>query len=190
MEAVEVPKHPGYMGDRPLKYVQVTDTLVLHIDPEFEVRRVQFMARMLLAHGQHFPRVKFDDKYPKLAPDGRCYDNAMEVVQQYPGELIYCEGTMVFDTGRGLFAMPHGWCCTPDGQVVDPTCWKLQNDPKVLYLGIPFQLEYAQHWKRLYGFHGMLDGHPTLHDSVGVYVDQPTQWKKALLSPLQEVGLG
>lgn len=191
MESVEKPCHPGYMDQRTLSYVQVTDTVVLHIDPKFEQQRVAFMARALLAHGQQFKRNPFPDGYAKMEPSGRCYDQAMELASQHP-ELTYCEGTMIFDTGRGLFALPHGWCCLDDGTVVDPTCWKLQSDSKILYLGIPIRRHYADAWKARYGFHGILDGHPELHDTVGIYADDPSEWLQPMgeAQALKEVGLG
>ena len=177
------PKHPGHMDLERLRPLRVSDSIVLMTDPEFELQRVQYMARLLMSQGRVFKKAPFDDRYPRLDRAGRCYDQAMCLAIDYE-ELTYCEGAMVFHWRGQLFAMPHGWCSNREGFVIDPTCPKHQTDPAVSYLGLPIKKQYALDWHSLYGFHGMLDGHPEYGDSVGLYADSPALWCDSTLPPL------
>jgi hypothetical protein len=61
--------------------------------------------------------------------------------------------------------------------LIDPTAHKIQHIDTIAYWGIKFKTEYALKWEKRFGFHGMLDGHPELGDTVGVYVDSVQDWK-------------
>lgn len=177
-------KHPGYMNPFRIRQVKVTSSIVLLTDPEFEKARVAFMSRILDPHGVVFIKADYSDRsYANL----RCYDYAMLLCEKRP-ELIYCEGVMRFHGDGGHFDLPHGWTCTPDGVVVDPTCPTHQNNPDVEYIGIPFRMEYAKKWHRDWGFHGMLDGHPGLGYNLGVYADPERMWKQSLSVQLTPIG--
>lgn len=48
-------------------------------------------------------------------------------------DLVYCEGVVLFmSEGGRVYPMGHGWCSTKDGEVVDPTMWKSQTNPREL----------------------------------------------------------
>lgn len=69
-------------------------------------------------------------------PDRLCYGNAASTAATYVTEgLVYAEGFATVTAGAQLFPLPHGWCVTPGGAVVDPT-WDF--DPDTTYFGIAF----------------------------------------------------
>lgn len=101
---------------------------------------------------------------------GRCYESAFRVAVDHG--LIYCEGLLVTPQ---LMVMAHAWNCTPDGYAIDSLI-NPGREPYLFYLGIPFQTEYiVQHEKKV-GYYGLLDGHPTLGDTIGPYADPPEAW--------------
>lgn len=169
-------EHPGYMNPLRLKVIKIDDGLAVQIDPEFEARRVRYMRPLVDKYGLIFPQnVPFDDKYPRLNPRRRCYDNAMTLALDFP-ELIYCEGYMVFAGPDLALAMPHGFCVTQSGKVVDPTCSHLQHDRRVIYKGVKIKTDYMVSWYAKHSYYGVLDGHPALGDTVGVWADSPDLW--------------
>ena len=156
--------------------IRIAQTMIARIDPIFEKDRLVTMRPLLDAHGKEFRShgVEFEYSTPHALP-GRCFHNAMQLAQQH--ELTYCEGLMVMCShDYGLNFMAHAWCITEDGRVMDPTCHQVQYQNHLSYTGIAFKLSYALAWHSKYGFHGMLDGHPTLGSSVGVYSDPPEMW--------------
>lgn len=160
--------------------IMVAPGMIMRVCPEFELRRYRFMEGLLGEHGRLFDSARpYPLGLPRYPIGGRCYDQAAAVAQNT--DLIYCEGVLLIGlmTG-GFFPMPHAWCCTPDGTVVDPTCWSFQSRENIRYLGVPIQKRYVEWWEQEYGFHGLLDGHPELGDSVGVYADPVTMWKEVL----------
>lgn len=163
----------------------ITEGLIMRICWEFEHRRFLFMEGILKQHGKAFPRTAFDYAYPTKDWTGRCYDQAMWLANLCC--LTYCEGIMLARTPQGLLAMPHAWCCNERGEVLDPTAHKVQGNLNLTYIGIPIRKEYHEAWQAQYGFYGLLDGHPELGDTVGVYRDHPTQWK-VRLEGVQHVG--
>lgn len=173
--------HPGYFDGTGNRMIEVTPSLKLLVNPEFELRRAAFMLPLLREFGVLFKKVPFDDRFPRLNPLTRCYDNAAELALGYPDQLIYCEGLMLSRLPDGsVFPLPHGWCCTPSGHIVDPTCYKHQLEPSVTYLGVPIYLGYLVRWQALAGFYGLLDGHPEYGKRIGVYRDHPAKWLQLL----------
>lgn len=156
--------------------LMIDDTTVLRVCPEFEMRRYEFMKPVLRQHGEMFPKSPFDEAFPKGDYSQRCYDQAAALM--LCTDLVYCEGVMLVELAfnQGLFAMPHAWCCKADKSVVDPTAHKLQNHRRIRYLGMPFKHTYVIEWYRKWGYHGILDGHPELGDTVGPYVDPVERW--------------
>lgn len=177
--------HPGHMPSGGLSLVQVTPSLKLLINVQFEVERAEFMYPLLQQHGVIFKKAPFDGRFPRMGRESRCYDNAAKLAIDYPDQLIYCEGLMLFRLPDGsVFPLPHGWCCTPSGHVVDPTCHAHQSDPLVGYFGVPIYKGYVTRWHALAGFHGLLDGHPEYGRRVGIYRDHPAKWLQQLSEKL------
>lgn len=155
----------------------IDETTVLQVCPDYEHRRVKFMAEFLKKNGHAFRGIPFDTKFPFMGVGGRCYDQAMQLVSMTG--LIYCEGVMMVDLAndQGVFPMPHAWCCKPDGAVVDPTTPQLQDHPRIVYFGVPFRHAYVLNWWKQWGFNGLLDGHPEYGDQIGVYADPIAVWR-------------
>lgn len=173
MKAVE---HLG--PQHQLRHLMMNDGIVLVVDPEFEIRRVAFMRRVLVEHAVVFTKQTFPSGFREADRRKRCYDEAARLAEEHRGKLYYCEGIALIDNITGNpFPLPHEWCCTRDGKVVDPTMSTAQHKEAITYWGMPFKWRYVQKWAETHGFHGMLDGHPTLDDTVGVYVDPPSAWK-------------
>lgn len=171
-------KSVEHLGPGEKLYIKTKGRTVLHIDPEFELNRFRFMVRLIAKHAVEFEKAPYDERFvPMQRKQGSCYDNAYALVLSYPSHLTYCEGVVDFIIGDRHFPLPHAWACTRDGKVVDPTFRETQNDPEHSYLGIGIKTDYLMRWVTTYGFPGLLDGHPTLDDTVGLYVDPPAIWK-------------
>lgn len=155
--------------------ILVGDSIMMRVCPDFELRRFEFMRSFLASHGSLMLAKPFDYKYPSYDIGGRCYDQAREVAINC--NMTYCEGVMFLNVMGKQFPLPHAWCVTQSGVLVDPTAHRIQHKPDVLYYGVKFKTDYALSWKNRYGFHGMLDGHPELGDSVGVYADPEYLWR-------------
>lgn len=165
-------------GSQELQDIVISSTLMLRICPEYEHRRFKFMKGLLNSHAMPMQQGAFNPKYHRLGPGGVCYNQAFDVASAHG--LTYCEGVLVASSDGYPVTLAHAWCCTESGVVVDPTCHAMQSSPHIAYLGIPFKMAYAKRWYEEHGFHNLLDGHPTLGDSVGVYADDPKQWKEIL----------
>ncbi|XVV10852.1 hypothetical protein ACQP2X_39340 [Actinoplanes sp. CA-131856] len=86
---------------------------------------------LLLAHGRLFAPAVRPGAIERMR-DHFCFENAAAVAREQ--NLIYAEGFAAFTTASGLtMPLPHAWCLTTDGAVVDPT-W----DNGDAYLGIAF----------------------------------------------------
>lgn len=152
--------------------------LLMSIDLDYEMQRISPLLSFVEEHGQKFISGPFDYQYPAVG-EGRCFDVAAEVAAAFG--LHYCEGILHATTLDGKHVMMlHGWCVTSEGLVVDPVAYKAQETPEARYFGIPFRLSYAQAFKERFGFFGLLDGHPSLGLTVGVYEDPPELWKDEL----------
>ncbi|GAB7185761.1 hypothetical protein ATKI12_5592 [Kitasatospora sp. Ki12] len=88
---------------------------------------------LLLAHGQWCT--------PAVLPPGvdplrerYCYRNAQRTELAHPA-LIYTEGWALAATATAPIPLPHAWCTTVDGDVVDPTWAGLGGG--IAYFGIP-----------------------------------------------------
>lgn len=148
--------------------------VLMRVCVEYEKRRFSFMAEILRQHGQAFQKNGFDyDSYP-FGGSGACYDAAAQIANAFP-DTIYCEGIIL--AYKDEIPMPHAWCVTKDGKLIDPAGHRSQNSPMIGYFGIKFKTEYVNQWYEKYGFYGMLDGHPDYGDTVGVYVDPESEWK-------------
>lgn len=157
--------------------LQIDETTIMRVCPDFEYRRYKFMEEFLRVHGRPFRKAPFDETFTKGDYSQRCYDQAAAMM--LATGLIYCEGIILAElyNGRGVFPMPHAWCCKPDSTVVDPTAHKLQDSRRIFYVGVPFRPDYVMGYHRKFGWHGMLDGHPEYGDTVGPYVDHPESWR-------------
>lgn len=139
--------------------IQVLDNVILRIDMECELSRMRAYEPLLGEWGTQF---KHDKKYPvKYLPYvsdmERCYDVAFDLACKEG--LVYCEGVVLFMTKHGLvYPLGHGWCCTRDGDVIDPTMWMYQTNPRMEYLGIPIKKEIMADWFKQVGYTGILDG--------------------------------
>lgn len=154
--------------------IYVGDRLVLRIRPEFEKFRAKQMSPLLDRHAMKFEPSPYDSTYPHKDPQGVCYNNAAETALQH--NLIYCEGLMLFLTPTGeVMPLSHGWCCKPDGTIVDSTCPKYQNTNMIRYIGIPIKREYLLWWYEQTGYYGLLDGHHQ-YAPMGVYHDDPAHF--------------
>ncbi|WP_045740362.1 hypothetical protein [Actinoplanes rectilineatus] len=88
---------------------------------------------LLEAHGVFFTAAPRPVEVPKL-PDRWCYGNAAATASTYAGEgLLYAEGFAAVAASGQVVPLPHGWCVTGDGLVVDPT-WDFR--PDTAYFGI------------------------------------------------------
>lgn len=158
--------------------IYVGGTLVLRTRPAFERMRAIQMAPLLQKHGVQFVPHPYDYKYPVKDPWVPCYLNAGETALKEG--LIYCEGLMLLNTqDKGVQSLAHGWCCKPNGMIVDPTCPKYQNTDMIRYLGIPFKTEYLKWWFDQVGYYGMLDGHHQ-YAPMGVYHDDPAKFVQSI----------
>lgn len=165
--------HLKYEYSKP-KILYITDTACVIADPEFEGMRFAKMRPLLKNHGFYFDKGMPADWKPKYDPTVRCYDNAMRAAIAH--RLTYCEGVLRFSLLDGtIFNMPHGWCCTDEGEVVDPTGYKTQYLSQVEYWGFPIDLAYAYSWRVDQGYHGLLDGTPE-DDPIGIHYDPPALW--------------
>lgn len=153
--------------------IHITDKLVLLVDLEHEAYRANLMRPLLLAHGYIMKAIPFDDRYPRLDPYDRCYDNAVQVAKTCG--LVYCEGLLLMQTRKGLMGIAHGWCCDQKGVVIDPTCHSYQHIPEVRHYGIKFNQAYVDWWYKETGYHGLLDGHVD-GLPIGVYHDDPGKY--------------
>lgn len=182
--------HPGPATGTGLRLIEVSPSIKLYLNPEFELRRAAFMSPLIQQHGLGFKKAPFDDRFPRLDERGVCYANAAQLATAYPDLLTYCEGLMLFKLPDGrVFPLPHGWCCTRSGHVVDPTCSRRQMEPEVLYVGLPVYVGYLTRWKALTGYWGLLDGHHEYGKRVGIYRDHPAKWLQLLAEELPRAGL-
>lgn len=159
--------------------IRVTDKLVLSVHVEVELYRAANMYEFLKEHSVPFNKCEFNDEFIRMSPTGRCYDNAVNLVEMFPKQLTYCEGIMRFKTPNGIFPLAHGWCCDRDGNIVDPTCSGYQNADVVDYLGVTFRQDYVRKWEKDVGYNGILDGD---FNGVrpGVFVENKSLWYQQL----------
>jgi len=88
---------------------------------------------LLEAHGAFFTAAPRPPDVPKLS-DRWCYGNAAATASTYAGAgLVYAEGFAAPNAGGQVVPLPHGWCVTAGGLVVDPT-WDYY--PDTAYFGI------------------------------------------------------
>lgn len=161
--------------------IQVTDSMILRVHPEVETFRANRMRPLIADLGTMFQPTEFNPVYPTLKPEDRCYDNAWQVASTHK-ELIYVEGLMLLHTVRGPFMLPHAWCTTADGKIVDPTCPKYQNIKEAEFIGIPLKKKYVREWKARKGYVGLLDGNFDGKEH-GVYYDPPSKFVEKLNVP-------
>lgn len=70
--------------------------------------------------------------------DRQCYTNALRLAERRP-PLRYCEGWAVAAEFPAL-RIPHAWCVTRAGYVVDPT-WAT---PGLAYFGVCYTTRHAR----------------------------------------------
>lgn len=170
-------QHPGPMRMENVRACSVDYGLTLFIDPDYEIRRLRFMQPLLNRYARLFtlnspyPR----GMYPTFDPLEGCHCNAVRLATEFP-ELIYHEGFMGCTGPEGELAMAHAFCVTRSGYVVDPSAPDKASDPRVVYAGIPIRTDYMHAMYGKFGWFGVLDGHPTLGKTVGIYADDPSKW--------------
>lgn len=117
-----------------LEWVRVGPRRLVQINRQLELLRYERMAPLIGQHGHSFHPHPFpeDSVFPMLEGE-RCYDAAFQVASEFG--LIYCEGVLViWDDASGAFmTLAHGWCCTPNGKLIDPVGWR--------HLGAPLSLD-------------------------------------------------
>lgn len=102
---------------------------------------------LLLEHGRNFAASPLP-KGIKRGRMGQCYGNAGKLVM-WRSDLFYCEGYAV---SNGLpIPLPHGWACTKDGTLIDPT-WKDGRE----YFGVVFKRKWFMRRARDTGYYGIL----------------------------------
>lgn len=105
----------------------------------------------------------------------RCYDAAMSLALEHKDTLVYMEGVVVFKYQGTFTPLGHGWTCTLDGLIADPTMPHIQGRRDIVYLGVPIKTEYSLWWRQHTGYFGALDGYPD--GTVGdIYVDHESLW--------------
>ncbi|MGW3228735.1 hypothetical protein [Kitasatospora sp. NPDC001095] len=88
---------------------------------------------LLLAHGQWCTSAVLPPGVDPLR-ERYCYRNAQRTELAHPA-LIYTEGWALAATATAPIPLPHAWCTTVDGDVVDPTWAGLGGG--IAYFGIP-----------------------------------------------------
>lgn len=87
---------------------------------------------LLLKSGRLFTPAPRPPDVPKL-PDRWCYANATQTAHAHPDRgLMYAEGYSMINAGAAI-PLPHAWCVTPEGTVIDPT-W--HDNDGIAYYGI------------------------------------------------------
>ena len=137
----------------------VVSGAIILIDLECELARMSSYEKLLDEWGIQFKHSKsYPQQYMDYVTNDRCYDGAMKLAKDT--DLVYCEGVVLFMTEGGVvYPMGHGWCSTKDGDVVDPTMWKSQTNPRIEYLGIPIRVDFMESWQAHMGYSGVLDGY-------------------------------
>lgn len=151
----------------------------LAIDLDMEIHRAEVFRPLLLSHGGRFRNFEFDYSVTPQPGTIRCFDAAYQAAYEATAcgdDLIYCEGLVFFVGPDTIVPMAHGWCCRPDGRVVDPTLWKYQGDFRVNYFGVPIRLDYMRRWHSQVGYFGVMDGYQDGHPSP-LFSDSPTIWR-------------
>lgn len=160
----------------------------LMLNLQTEADRRAYYRPLLKIYGQAFKRQTYPfEKYPLFDPKNRCYDTAALLARNHQ-HLTYVEGVVVFETDEGYQSMGHGWCVDLEGGVVDPVGWLYQHEPSVTYIGIPLKTTYAQRWKIVAGYYGMMDGWPDGRRSP-IYEDDVEQWSKDVAGDLIPEGI-
>lgn len=126
------------------------------------------MAGLLANHARVFKWMPCPARVPVGTP-GHCHETAYWLAKDHG--FIYCEGLLVSSS----HTMAHAWNCSRDGLVVDSTL-RSETEPRLSYYGIPFKTEYIVKHHRKVGYYGLMDGHPTLGEAIGPYVDPPSLW--------------
>lgn len=156
----------------------IRENILLHTVPEFELHRVRQSQSLLMNVGMEFKPSEYPRNIPLKPKDGVCYINAAETA--IACDLVYCEGFMIFKDLSGCsHFLGHGWCCTSEGHIVDPTCPRYQNRDFIKYMGVPIKKSYLLAWYEYTGYYSMLDGH---HQGlpVGIHYDHPHLFREIL----------
>lgn len=94
------------------------------------------VADLLMQHGQTYRPAPLPTNIRPMTPK-QCFHNAAELARRRKG-LTYVEGVAL-----GIIPVPHAWCVTEDGVVVDPTWTDDNGGVGGAYLGLPFPLPYV-----------------------------------------------
>lgn len=154
--------------------IQIDGTTIVSINLDLELERAERMRPLLMKHGHVFETSPFDyRKYTPTSETMRCYDAAVKMAKNMG--LVYVEGVVIVSVGVSSFPYCHGWCCTPEGEIVDPTMARHQHKNVLHYVGVPIRLEYVEAQFKETGYYGLLDGR---HDGakLGIYYDDSSKW--------------
>lgn len=90
-------------------------------------------AALVLAHGRGYQPQPLPSRYRPGQPR-RCFNTAYALAQRHAG-LTYIEGYGLCAGTLGL-TVPHAWCITEAGEVIDPTWrWQDQDASGTAYTG-------------------------------------------------------
>lgn len=142
-----------------------------------ERERAVLFKKILDKHGTRKRAIKFDlYRYAHGHWLNQCFDTAIEMAMAY--DLKYVEGLLILELeGGGFVELPQGWCETWDGEIQDPTCYKIQGHSSVSYYGVAIKLSYCQWWHKTVGYFGCLDGDVN-GGEIGIHYDNPAVWKQ------------
>jgi hypothetical protein len=110
-------------------------------------------ATYLLAHGRSWTPAPLPDDIRRGEPKG-CYQNAFRLATAHPGRFLYAEG-YALEPDYGI-PMPHAWCVTDSGIVLDPT-WA--DAERAGYFGVALDPVTTFRVHEATGTHGVLE-HP------------------------------
>jgi len=163
------------VSHRPWAYqdIHVFDRVFLRLDLEMEIVRGELYYPLIKKFGLTFKQSVHDGETPTFLGSHRCFDAAFGVASKF--DLLYCEGLAIFQSPNGFIPIAHGFCCSRDGVVIDPTMPKYQGDTRVVYKGVPLKKDYVAAMAATTGFIGVLDGYPDGAMSP-VFSDPPHLW--------------
>lgn len=161
--------------DAGLVTVRIDGTTGISINPEVELDRTLMLVPLLHQHGEHFANCPFDyDTYPHADGTDRCFDAGVKWEKEFG--LIYVEGLLVITTMEGqIVPIGHGWCCTADGKIVDPTMHRYQHQKNMRYMGLRLSLDYVITEHKKTGYYGLIDGRIDKAPK-GIYYDDSSLW--------------
>jgi hypothetical protein len=124
----------------------------------------------VVRHGTDFSKAKVLKLHRAIGMRRQCYKNALELVIRYP-RLIYVEGF----TTSGPIPIPHAWCLTRRGEIVEPTP-RIDGDG-VGYFGVPIKTRFAVKVVIGSGMYGVID---RPEDDWPIFKAKLSEWRLKL----------